>query len=416
MTFDKKRAAGALTRGAYFTAYAALPVFAVFSGGTATTFLALATVLLLAGTGAAAKPIGELRAIAGSVPGNPALTLALIFIALAWLSLLWSPWPAETARFSAHITGVLGLSLLWHRNCAAHDAELARRMMYLGIAVASAILLLALFQIFNLRLLLLNDHKPSPFNRGILITCTFAASAVALAIGARQRRRSAWALFALVALVALLSRSETSKLFVVAFVLLLALFTFLERYCGRLSALVPPLIYVAFPLLVIPLRGPLEAAMDTWLRPLMVSASALARQEIWASFLGAALQRPILGWGLGTERFVPLAGNTFEAGAAARWTHPHSLPIQVLANLGITGFLIAGGVIVAMSLAIGRFGHNRPPAFALATALLVAWSVSHGAWQDWWLSAMALTMAPLFIQERAARPGNASGSRRFSKD
>jgi O-antigen ligase len=310
----------------------------------------------------------------------------------------------RTLHVGFNLAGTLALALVWFQLMRARDIAAIERLILLGIVLAALLLLPALFDILNLRELLVPDHNISKYNRGILILCVFAAVLVALALGSRRAAALGWAALALSAICAFASGSETSKMFLLAFPPLLAVFYLTERVSGWLSAAIPPLFYFAFPLLVTPMRLLLDAAEKAGFENILRESSAMARQEIWASFIAAAMERPILGWGLGSERYVPLAGKALQAGEMGPWTHAHSLPVQVLVHLGLTGFIVAGGVIIAVCLAIKNLPEaSRAPAFALATAMLMVWSISHGAWQAWWLAVLVLALAPIFIQARGAR-------------
>jgi O-antigen ligase len=82
--------------------------------------------------------------------------------------------------------------------------------------------------------------------------------------------------------------------------------------------------------------------------------------------------------------------------------HPHSAFLQIWAEVGLPGVLIAAALVVWLVVTIPKLAAGRFEAAALlamvATALTVA-ELSYGIWQGWWQTALwlmaALTVAVL---------------------
>jgi O-antigen ligase len=74
--------------------------------------------------------------------------------------------------------------------------------------------------------------------------------------------------------------------------------------------------------------------------------------------------------------------------------HPHNAVFQVWSELGLPGAILLGGLLASLLRRIAAL-RRWSQAFALAafSAGFVIAYVSHGAWQAWWLAAIALTIA-----------------------
>jgi O-antigen ligase len=138
--------------------------------------------------------------------------------------------------------------------------------------------------------------------------------------------------------------------------------------------------------------------------------SVIHRLFIWRFTAGREAERPLLGWGMDATRELP-GGKTEIAtlypasqippDAQLLPLHPHDAILQWEAELGAPGTALALAVLVlglasaAAAPAWSRAGRAGALAWG-ATALVVALT-DFGAWQAWWLGALALTLAPLSV-------------------
>jgi len=118
----------------------------------------------------------------------------------------------------------------------------------------------------------------------------------------------------------------------------------------------------------------------------LLSVSSSNRTGWWAEAVGAWADRPLQGWGpsgFGTIR-KSYRQDTTEV------TQPHSLPLQVLAETGVVGFVLLGGALwVLVRVGVRRLRRMReegidPRQLALQATLLgavAAWLVQCGI--DW---------------------------------
>lgn len=170
--------------------------------------------------------------------------------------------------------------------------------------------------------------------------------------------------------------------------------------------------------------------------PPSVQASHLHRALIW-KFVGTrALERPIIGWGLGASRVLPggtvnlqdtvnalplgpegdeLKKEFREAKFEQLPLHPHSVILQVWVELGVVGATLLLATI-ASALVIGRQRYTKTDlaAFhALLLTFLVIANLSYGAWQSWWLAALALAL--ILLHTGVGPPPNVDPSAPNSK-
>lgn len=126
----------------------------------------------------------------------------------------------------------------------------------------------------------------------------------------------------------------------------------------------------------------------------LLSASSGHRSAWWREARGAWADRPVGGWGAGSFPVVHL----YRREDRSDVRHPHSLPLELLAETGLVGALLAYGAIVLLVVA-GVGAVRRLPAGAergLAAALCagaVAWLV-HGI-ADWTWDVPGVTLPVL---------------------
>lgn len=141
----------------------------------------------------------------------------------------------------------------------------------------------------------------------------------------------------------------------------------------------------------------------------------LHRLEIWRFTGKTALDKPWLGWGMGTSRFIAAheaaAGNVPTAYISEnqttpeRWIayfrtqplplHPHNAALQVWLELGFAGAVLFSWLLWQIFARAGMCLSERTTTLAIALAsacACVAFS-GFGVWQSWWLSSLWLLAA-----------------------
>ncbi|MGV6873389.1 O-antigen ligase family protein [Pseudochelatococcus sp. B33] len=365
---------------------AVLPVVMAFANRSA------AGVVVVAGALALAARLVEGRGLRDLLPeAGPALFAALAFIGWAMASLTWSHAPATSLFVMAEaglpfIGGTLLLSALPRRL-----APWAVRTAALSFAAACLVIIVELALGLASRQALGLRAETFIFNRPVM---TLLMLFFPLAIHMARLRWRAWAVM-LGALLILTIESATSGAAMLG--LLLALPAFLLALWSRRLGIVLASVTLAGSLLVAPVKGDiLGALMPAWLLERLESVHAADRIEIWQDFAAVVHQRPVTGAGFGTSAKMaeapfaadipPQRGRLLAAG------HPHDGFLQIWAELGIVGALLAAlnGYFVLRAIA-GRDDHMLAAGVASTVAAAAVVSVFHGAWQGWWIGALMAT-------------------------
>lgn len=119
----------------------------------------------------------------------------------------------------------------------------------------------------------------------------------------------------------------------------------------------------------------------------MEGAHARDRIEIWRSFGEVVRDRPVAGTGFGTSAALardPVAAEVPEERRLllGAW-HPHNGYLQVWAEMGAVGALLAALTLVLLSASLAS-----PAAFAILASAGAIMLVGHGAWQGWWIATL----------------------------
>lgn len=148
-------------------------------------------------------------------------------------------------------------------------------------------------------------------------------------------------------------------------------------------------------------------------------SSAIHRLSIWHDTAGWISKRPILGYGFESSRTFssekdkhPTAlmrgpdGRFFRAASEAIPLHPHNAMLQWWLELGGVGATIFAAFFWWLGGRITRLsGRDRAVVTGFVATLLVNLAVSYGAWQNWWISGIFLSVAVMAVAVRR-QPGN----------
>lgn len=128
---------------------------------------------------------------------------------------------------------------------------------------------------------------------------------------------------------------------------------------------------------------------------------------IWQFTADLAMNKPLLGHGIRTSRFlspeggqipyyVGKGGNRLVGATKAIPLHPHNGPLQVWLELGGIGAVIGLTILLTIIGAIKRLNISRSLqaiCYGHLTAAFVIGSVTYGLWQGWWQGVLWLTTA-----------------------
>ncbi len=243
-----------------------------------------------------------------------------------------------------------------------------------------------------LQMVLQGHIRLTEYNRGLsyIVVLTLPIIAGLWTLGRR------WVIlpFVLALLVATdLTDSRAAKLALLLALATMVVATYLPLFTRRLLALLP-ITFVLWPFVVREIflnhRSWIERLPDSW----------QARMEIWDYMSYRILERPWLGWGLGSSRFLSFQvphGSSYHF-VTMPASHPHNAIIQLWVELGLPGVALGIFFILwVLQLAV-RLGPKMAP-FALGTwtAGLCLSLVSYDLWTDSLLSAFALAAFLLMI-------------------
>ncbi len=147
--------------------------------------------------------------------------------------------------------------------------------------------------------------------------------------------------------------------------------------------------------------------------------SAAHRLMVWDFTASRIAEAPVLGHGMEASRALPggrdapgderLRRFGLGDGRAAEWIrrseilplHPHNLALQVWLELGAVGAALAAWLAWALGAAAARGPNPAGAAGAMAAGAVVA-MLSYGAWQHWWVAALALAAVAAATVRRPA--------------
>ncbi len=361
----------------------------------------------------------------------PVAVILAAFLAWGLGSALWSIQPAETAWRAGKLAALLAAALLTFAALRQSNNGV-RTALALGLAIAAAYIFFEVpSDMAAGKVIRAATGGTEPeflffYNRGASVFALAVWPAVAGLVGAGRRWQAFLCMAAAVACVFLLD-SDAARIGIVAGLIICGL-TLLRPAAASLLLILGMATWIlAAPIVA----AQLDPAVVVRLVP-NIQPSHLHRVLIWKFAAARALERPIAGWGLGASRSLPegtvnlrsavdalpmgpegdelkleFAKATFEQMPL----HPHSITLQVWIELGAVGaaFLLAA-IAIALVAARRRYAGADLAAFhGLLVSFLVIANFSYGAWQSWWLAALALAL--LLLHAGASAPNSPDHAR-----
>ena len=164
------------------------------------------------------------------------------------------------------------------------------------------------------------------------------------------------------------------------------------------------LVSLAMPLL----PGQFPPVGDQYAESDLIPSSANHRFRTWQFTAERIAEKPLLGWGMDSARHVP-GGEVdvpvwyhYDDGRVEQYVerlmplHPHNWFLQIWVELGAVGAFLMTAIIVLALHWIGSVGRSRAQTallFGQAIAIISTASLSFGAWQNWWLGTIFLSLA-----------------------
>lgn len=320
-------------------------------------------------------------------------TLALI--AYAALSSLWAVNPGMASEQSTKLVLIFLTILALQRLAPPLERPAHRYGAAVGIALAALILIAELSTDGILRQYVYGPN-PAYMNRCVVTVSLLMWPTLALTTGAYRHWARAGTVALVVAAVAL-SSSESALLAIAAGLLVTGMALVSNRLAVAGVIVVSTAAFIAMPMTVQVIA---DLAAETGVETL-IDLSSQRRLEIWAEFSRIALVKPVFGWGLESSRYfgvIDVPGVVWSIGPVH---HPHNPILQIWVELGAIGVVLAGLVMVGVILSVsGLPGRRRSFAYGAITATLAISSVSHGAWQSWWICLLMLIAALFTFEER----------------
>lgn len=310
---------------------------------------------------------------------------ALAFLGWCALSLAWSPYPALGTRVLGEFLPTLVAAALLARlapsRLPAWALPLAAILLALACLFMAASLALGLApqQWLGQRAALFMFNRP-------LLTVLLLAGPLAALLALRGHRLAALALLAVTAFAILRSISGAAALGLLAGLAAFGAARLLPRRAAvGLMALVLGLAFA-----LAPVEGDvLDRFMPEAAHARLTQSSSRARVAIAQSFGAAVAQAPWTGSGYGVSaRFAEVpAARTLEPEMRAMLAvgHPHNSFLQIWAELGLVGAVLAALVaFLALRAAAGLPRLLFAASLGLGGAAVAVMFVEHGAWQGWW--------------------------------
>ncbi len=381
------------------------PAAAVIAFALAALFVPRGMVVVLGLAAVLGLVAGEVRSGLDAALKSPVLVPIGLLLLWAAVALWWAPDRAEAARtwHSLLWVGVGALVVLAqaHRVAPAARARLERAVALaaagfvgiLAIEVATDAVIMG-----SLRGALYGDIYPADwiflghYLRPTAVLAVFAWPA-ALVLWRRFGPGVALSFVAIAAALAWLIGMNAAFLAIAAGALTFAVALRFPRAAAAALAVLSAAAVLLAPLAVAILADPgLAAVPSSWVHRLV----------IWNFVTERIAENPWIGWGFDASKHLPGAADPIVISGIATVTlpsHPHNGSLQVWAELGVPGALALAAAFAGAAWALRGANLPRLDSAARAAGLAafyVMFSLSYGAWQNWWM-ALAALIAALYV-------------------
>jgi exopolysaccharide production protein ExoQ len=288
-------------------------------------------------------------------------------------------------EFFLTIGAIAGLALLL-------PGRVPRHMVWIvagAVALACASMLFELASGMTLRRAIGVRTATYIFNRPVLTIVMLAPPLLLWLEGRRNGRLAQALLLTLIAVTAGTSESGSAVLGIIAVV---------TAYCA--ARVLPRVTLAALALATVAALGTAPVIGDIAQRAIpaavhgeLTSSHSRDRVEIWRSFGAAIRAAPVVGSGFGSSPKLGSVSDKAEVppelhvllGAG----HPHNAAIQIWAELGVVGALLAAMVLFLTLRELSRLPRGSyAAALAFVAGAASVALVGHGAWQGWWAASL----------------------------
>lgn len=378
---------------------AVMPLAMVLANRSSPLVVGLAALAFLAGR-RAEDPAALRRSLAGPLR-TPVAGAALAFLAWALISLAWSPFPTASLRVLGEFLPTLLAAYLLACLAPGRIPAFAPRLGAIAIGLAGLLIAadlasdLALERALGRRVAAFVHNRPA-------LTLDLVAGPLALVLWHSRARAFAAATLAFAGLGVLRSISGAAQLGLLAGA---AMATLAGRMPLRVGLGLAGL-GLGLAVALAPVEGDLLArAMPEAAHERLVQSSSRARVAIARSFGAAVAADPWRGAGFGTSaRFAetPVAQTVPpEMRVLLGVGHPHNSFLQVWAELGLPGAILAALTLMLVLARIARLPQpDRAAALGLVACAAAIAFVEHNGWAAWWTAGLGAAITWM----RAASP------------
>ncbi|MCU4182119.1 O-antigen ligase family protein [Bosea sp. BH3] len=379
----------------------ALPLAMWLANRSAPLVLALAALCFIASAVAEEGAAAFLSRIVDLQRGAVGMALCT-FVLWALVTIAWSHRPAQSLAAWGEMALPMASGLAIAASGRFRPGRVESRALAIAIVAAAILMLAELASDLSVRIALgIGKQMAFIFNRPALTCLMLLPVAAAGLLAIRGRSTLDWLLIvALVFAGGALSLDSDSG--AAGLGLLILLVTWLgARLLPRLTLLLVTISFVATMALA-PVMGRLgDEGLPPSLHERLAASHSRDRVDIWLSFGEAIMARPLLGSGFGTSPTLDRHPVALEVSPPRRQLlavgHPHSAPVQAWVETGAVGAMLIGLAGLAFLWRLRRLpAPALAPRLALAAAAFAIATVAHGAWQGWWIAALALAAAWLF--------------------
>lgn len=336
------------------------------------------------------------------------------FVAWSLTTLAWSHRPFQGLGAWGELVLPLAFGLAIAASGRFRPGVNAERALALALVAASVFMMAELASDLAVRVKLgIGKQQGFVFNRPALACLVLSAAVLpGLLRPAAMLRDRLLAGLVLLALVALAVSSDSGA---TSFGLAIMAVTWLAaRVLPRLTLSAVALGF-AVTMLLAPVTGRLvDANLPPALHEKLAGSHTRERTDIWLSFGEAIQARPLLGSGFGTAATLDRHPVAREVSPPHRLMlaagHPHSAPMQAWVETGAVGAALLAFAGFAFLYRLRHLpARDLAPRLALAASAFAVASVAHGAWQGWWIAALAA--AAIWLWAGATGPNTARPKR-----
>ena len=324
------------------------------------------------------------------------------FLLWSLVTIAWSHRPAQSLAAWGELALPMASGLAIAASGRFRPGRTESRALAVALIAAAAFMMAELASDLSVRVALgIGKQVTYIFNRPALTCLMLLPVAVAGLLAARGRSPLDWLLCgALVFVVGGMSLDSESGAAAFGLAILAAAWL-AARLLPRLTLALVALGFFATMVLA-PVMGRLgDEALPASLHQRLANSHSRDRVDIWLSFGEAIMARPLLGSGFGTSPTLDRHPVALEVSPPRRQLlavgHPHSAPVQAWVEAGAVGAMFIALAGLAFLWRLRRLAAPvLAPRLALASAAFAVATVAHGAWQGWWIAALALAAAWLY--------------------